>query len=106
MSTDAQLLPGTELLTTEGDLAAQMVAGLDRFLSTEIDASVTRRGAQWQRDVSSHASYTKSIEENRRRFVAAIGAVDGREPVEAFELVGTTAQPAIVGFGRGFRVLA
>ena len=47
MSIDAQALPGTEPLRMEGDLAAEMVAGLDRYLAAETDASVERRAALW-----------------------------------------------------------
>ena len=36
-------LPGTAPLKMEGDLAAQMVEGIDRFLLREIDASVSKR---------------------------------------------------------------
>src|SRR5437762_4048046 len=35
-------LSGTEPLTTEGDIAAQMVAGIDKFLLREIDLAVQR----------------------------------------------------------------
>src|SRR5258708_29984673 len=36
-------LQGTQPLTLEGDLASQMVAGVDKFLLREIDKSVERR---------------------------------------------------------------
>ena len=39
----AQSLPGTDPLTAQGDLAAQMVQGIDRFLTTETAAAVARR---------------------------------------------------------------
>ena len=48
-------LAGTSPLTTEGDLSAQMVAGIDRFLMREIDRSVEERAKLWQRDLSSPA---------------------------------------------------
>ena len=37
-------LAGTKPLTMEGDIAAQMVAGIDKFLLREIELSVERRG--------------------------------------------------------------
>ena len=40
---DARPLPGTAPLTLQGDLAAQMVAGIDRFLARQLQAVVDRR---------------------------------------------------------------
>jgi len=65
-----------------GDLAAQMVAGIDRFFQTELDASVAHRRGGWQRDFSSHENYLRSIEPNRERFRQIIGLADSREPAQ------------------------
>ena len=46
-------LEGTQFLTFEGDLASQMVAGVDKFLLREIDKSVERRAKHWKRYFSS-----------------------------------------------------
>jgi hypothetical protein len=43
---DQTPLEGTQLLTLEGDLASQMVAGVDKFLLREIDKSVERRALE------------------------------------------------------------
>src|SRR5204862_5556617 len=40
-------LAGTAPLTMEGDIAAQMVAGIDKFLLREIELSVQRREKFW-----------------------------------------------------------
>ena len=98
---DAQPLPGTEPLTMEGDLAAQMVAGMDRFLMRETDASVGQRASHWQRDLSSHETYARSIEPNRQRFLKIIGAVDPREPVEMVRVEALTPQPPLPPGERG-----
>jgi dienelactone hydrolase len=83
-------LAGTEPLTMEGDLAAQMVAGIDKFLLRELDLSVERRAKHWKRDFSSPEAYNKSIEPNRQRLAKILGVVDPRMPFDAPELVGTT----------------
>ena len=90
-------LPGTQPLTMEGDLAAQMVAGIDKFLLRELDLSVGRREKLWKRDFSSPEAYSKSIEPNRQRLAKILGVVDQRVPFDAPELVATTKQPALVG---------
>jgi dienelactone hydrolase len=106
MRDDSPVLPGTEPLTIEGDLAAQVVAGLDRFLTRELAHSIEHRAARWQRDFSSHECYTRSVAPNRQRFQRIIGAVDPREGGDALELVATTAEPALVGSGAGYEVFA
>ena len=62
-----QPLPGTAALTAEGDLAAQMVEGIDRFVDRELAASIARRPAA----------------PDRQRFRKIIGAVDERVAFDA-----------------------
>ena len=73
-----QPLPGTEALTAEGDLAAQMVAGIDRYLMRRIETAPERRQRYWKPDYSSPEGYAKSVAERRERFRTIIGAVDPR----------------------------
>src|SRR5262245_57222553 len=55
-------LAGTKKLEMEGDIAAQLVEGVDRFLLKEIEKSVEGRTKFWKRDLSSPEAYNKSIE--------------------------------------------
>ena len=96
-------LPGTQPLAMQGDLAAQMVAGIDKFLNREIAESVARRARHWNRDFSSHENYAKSVEPNRQRFRRIIGAADPREKAE-MQVVATTRRPMLVGAGSGYMV--
>jgi dienelactone hydrolase len=80
-------LPGTQPLTASGDLSAQMVAGIDRFLMRETQESIAKRGKP-----------------DRERLRKIIGAADPRQKVEALELIGTTAQPAKVAETKSFEV--
>ena len=99
-------LAGTEPLTMEGDIAAQMVEGIDRFLLKQIEESVAKREQHWKRDFSSPEAYNKSIEPNRKRLAKILGVVDPRVPFDAPELVGTTKQPALVGKGENYEIFA
>lgn len=107
-------LPGTERLTMEGDIAAQMVAGIDKFLLREIELSVERREKHWKRDFSSPEAYKKSIEPNRQRLKKILGVVDERVPFDAPELVATITQarsasegnPLAVGRGENYEIFA
>ncbi|MCU0879610.1 MAG: hypothetical protein MUF06_17675, partial [Pirellulaceae bacterium] len=99
-------LAGTERLTMEGDIAAQMVAGIDKFLLREIDLSVERRAKHWKRDFSSPDAYDKSIEPNRQRLAKILGVVDERVPFDAPKLVATTKESALVGRGENYEIFA
>src|ERR1051325_6449630 len=101
---DAQLLTGTQPLTVEGDLSAQMVAGIDTFLSRETSHSVTERQKFWHRDFSSKEAYEKSVHDNRERLRKIIGATDMRVPVTALEFVGNTAHNAKIAETEFFSV--
>ena len=103
---DGEPLAGTKKLTMEGDIAAQLVAGVDKFLFGEIDKSVERRAKYWKRDFSSPEAYNKSIEPNRKRLAHILGIRDARVPFDAPELVGTTKEPALVGKGDGYEIFA
>ena len=103
---EVETLPGTEPLTMKGDIAAQLVAGVDKFLLRKIDESVAGRAKYWKRDFSSAEAYNKSIEPNRKRLAHILGVRDPRVPFDAPELVGTTTQPALVGKGDGYNIYA
>src|SRR5688500_2547334 len=102
----AEPLPGMAPLRAEGDLASQVIEGIDRFLLRETEASLEHRAALWKRDTSSPDRYAASVAPHRERLARIFGVVDPREKVEAMELVATTVQPALVGRGRGFEVYA
>src|ERR1043166_1630773 len=71
-------LPGTAPLTTQGDLSAQMVAGIDRFLDADTARSNTHRQQYRQRDFSSADAYEKSVQTNRDELRRIVGATDQR----------------------------
>src|SRR3954468_7873737 len=62
------VLDGTQPLTVEGDLAAQMVGGIHQYLLGDTEAQKTKREQLWRRDYSSVEHYQRSVETNRQRF--------------------------------------
>jgi dienelactone hydrolase len=102
----AESLPDTSPLTREGDVAAQMVEGIDKYLTRETTASVAKRKAYWKMDTSSAEAYTKSVEPNRQRLRKILGVVDDRVPFTGFELVGTTERPALLAEAETYKVFA
>jgi dienelactone hydrolase len=101
----AEPLPGTKPLTIEGDLTAQMVAGIDKYLMHELAASVEKRKQFWKPDFSSPENYTKSVQPNRERLKKIIGVVDQRLPPK-MEYVATTETPALVAETDQYKVFA
>jgi dienelactone hydrolase len=102
----AEVLEGTAPLTLEGDLAELMIAGADRFLLKELEASVAGRAERWRRDPSSAAAWEASVEPNRARLARIVGLRDARPPFDDLELVATTAHPALVARTADYEVLA
>ena len=101
-----EALPGTRELTLQGDLAAQMVEGLDRFVTRELEASAETRGKFWNRDYNSAEAYNQSVAPNREHLLKIIGAVDHRLPFAALEYVSSTDSPALVSQADGYSVHA
>jgi dienelactone hydrolase len=101
-----QPLPGTQVLEMKGDIASQMVDGIDRFLLREAEKSIERRAALWKRDFSSPEKYNESVKTNRDHLRRIIGAVDERQKFRDLELVADTRHAALVGKGQGFEAWA
>jgi len=99
---DIQPLPDTKPLEMEGDIASQMVSGIDKFLLRELEASIDKRAKHWDRDFSSTESYVKSIEPNRKRLKHILGIRDERIKFDGLEFVFTTEQSSLVGKGDNF----
>ena len=100
------VLPGTAPLTTEGDLAEQMVAGIRRFLLHKTETQEAQREQLWNRDYTSVEHYERSMAPNRESFRQMIGVVDTRVAAQAPELVGSLPVPAQIAQGPGYKVYA
>lgn len=106
-------LPGTKPLHWEGDLAARMVEGIDRYLMRAIDETREQRDQIWDYDFSSAEAYQQSIQPNRERLKKRLGIVDAREDVQ-LEFVHPSASPfaldqipkSLVGSTDGYRIYA
>ncbi|MGQ9589860.1 MAG: alpha/beta hydrolase family protein [Planctomycetota bacterium] len=102
----AETLEGTEPLRLEGDIASELVSGVDRFLLREIARSVESRGRLWRRDFRSPEAYAASVEPNRERLRRILGVRDARDSAPRIELVATTKRPAVFARGAGYAVFA
>ena len=88
-------LPGTRPLSMTGDIASELVAGVDRFLLKQIDLSTAHREEHWKRDFSSPAAYTVSVEPNRRRLAHILGVRDSRSHDDVEHLTYSSSRATI-----------
>src|SRR5262249_20640334 len=101
----AKTLPGSAPLTTTGDMAAETVAGVDRFLLRELEGSIARRARHWKRDLSSPSAYSVSVLANRKRFDRLIG-LGSYVPFDSLEFLAPTVPPEPVARAPGYEVWA
>ncbi len=87
-------LPGTQPLQMEGDLSAQMVAGIDRFLLQQTRKEANARPQHWKRDFTSRDAYEQSVAANRAQFGKMIGAIYPRVTFRELQFIETTEHPS------------
>ncbi len=98
------VLAGTVPLTSNGDLAMQMVGGIRQFLLKATERAFAGREGRWKRDYASVEQYEKSVAPNRQRLRHIIGATDTRVAAQAPELVTGVGAPAQVARGTNYDV--
>lgn len=81
-------LPGTKPLKMGGDIASELVDGVDRFLLRQTAESIAKRAHHWKRDTSSARAYESSVEPNRKRLAHILGVRDARMSVAAIQRLG------------------
>jgi dienelactone hydrolase len=105
-SAQAQPLEGTAPLTMAGDIASNLVAGVDRFLLRKIDESPAGRARFWHRDFASSQAYEQSLAANRERLAHILGAGDRRASQVECELISSPTRPALCGRAKDYEVFA
>lgn len=101
-----KVLPGTAILEAEGDIASQLVAGVDAFLLRKLQQSVEKREQHWKRQYTSLGAYSRSIGPNRERLAHILGVRDPRVAAAEFELVAAVGEPSALGRGAGYEIYA
>ncbi len=100
----ASVLAGTNRLTAEGDLAAQMVEGIRRYLLDKTAEAAKGRTAFWNRDYSSKTTYERSVSGNREHLRRIVGATDERVVATEPESTRGIFDSAAIGAGKGYKV--
>src|SRR4051794_22860173 len=68
------VLTGTAPLSESGDLATQMVDGINEYVLHTTAESISNRAALWKRNYDSVENYQASMAENREHLKKIIGA--------------------------------
>jgi dienelactone hydrolase len=97
-----QLLPGTKPLNIQGDIASNMVTGIDKFLSAETVKSIEGRKKFWNRDFSSVEKYNESIKKNREALARILGLLDMRPTNATIYTFSEIDKPPVVAAGNNF----
>lgn len=97
-------MPGTAPLTEEADFSAEMIAGIDRFLTRATEQSIGERARRWNRDLATPEKYAASVEPNRQRLRKIVGAVDPRKDSVTLEYLSGPDLPQIVTETDWYRV--
>jgi len=101
-----QFLDQTAPLELRGDLAAQMVEGIHRYLDRSTAVALKSRESFWKRDYQSAERYSQSVAPNRDHLRRIIGAVDKRLPATAIRIEAGTLDALTIGSGSGYKIYA
>jgi dienelactone hydrolase len=91
-----EFLPGTQLLTWDGDMSAKMMEGAHKFIEEKINRAASIRSKYWNRDFNSEGDYEKSVESNRKRFMKIIGVEDKSEALINYDVGMMDTHPPVM----------
>lgn len=93
LDNDSSTLSGSAPLELEGDVAAQMIAGIHRYLDRQLAAADSDAAIALQSIGDSGDTSAARRGERRQEFARNIGVIDARVPVPALEFVCSTTDP-------------
>lgn len=106
LTSEPSRLPDTAALSMEGDIAAQMIAGIHRYLDRELAAADSDAAESLRSQAHSADTLERSVAEKRAEFARIIGVIDERTPVSALEFVCSTTDPFRIAATRTYDVHA
>ena len=106
LASEPSRLPDTAALSMEGDIAAQMIAGIHRYLDRELAAADSDAAESLQSLAHSAGTLERSVAEKRAEFARIIGVIDERTPVSALEFVCSTTDPFRIAATRTYDIHA
>ena len=98
----AETLP----LSIEGDLASQMIDGIDRFLLRQIEDNAASRAERFKIDATSPEAYEASLKPHRAQLAKCLGIRDPRMPFDSPEVIAEVGDDAVIAQSEKFTVQA
>lgn len=97
ITNSTQHLPKTRLLTQQGDIASQMIDGIDRFLLNQIEETKKKREKVWKEMEAAKTGGFQDVRPGLEIILGSmLGAGDYRLPANAPELLGTLDSPSLL----------
>ena len=106
LASEPSRLPDTAALSIEGDVAAQMIAGIHRYLDRELAAADCEAEESLRSPADSAATPAARAAAKRQEFARNIGVIDERKPVSALEFVCSTTDPFRIAATRTYDIHA
>lgn len=107
-SQDRSPLAGTKMLAMEGDIASELVSGVDRFLLKQLEKSKAGRLGKFDFTKTEKGPRNNlevpTLTENRERLKQMLGIRDKRHEEIELELVGTVERAALVAEAENYKV--
>lgn len=105
-------LANTQLLTTQGDIASQMIDGIDKFLLAEIERASDVRRRAWQESIiaaplqKNPRALLDMVKGKQDRLKKILGVVDSRVPFSAPFVNATIEDSGLVEDNELFQVIS
>lgn len=101
-------LEDTAPLVAEGDLASEMIDGVDRFLRRQTEATAQRRRQRWQQECAHPQRFRETLSQRRKHLWQVLGVPPQQRWAASpeLELRATVSHSAEIGSGSGFVVRA
>ena len=93
-------------LEATGDLASDMVDGIDRFLLQQIEETGRRREARWVLDTTSPAALQQALLPHRKQLASALGVRDERVSFAAPEVLTQAGHSPVIASTEAFEIVA
>jgi dienelactone hydrolase len=103
-ATAPAVLPQTQPLLVEGDLASQMVAGADEFLLRKIGEAARQRDSDWHAKLADNSKRSETIQSLRHEFAQRLGVRDPLASDTTPYMLTSADRSAVVGQGKGFEI--
>ncbi|MEC9092448.1 MAG: dienelactone hydrolase family protein, partial [Planctomycetota bacterium] len=92
-----EFLGNPDPLKQNGDIASQLVSGVDRFLIQEIQKANSNRVSKWQNQFNAAKNPAQFFQNKQRELRHLLGIRDARIDFESPELISSLSRPSLLG---------